>query len=168
MRSPDIKRWMFPSTVALMLGLLILSCSRHEEDDRAQLTLKAVEGTIRGANVELVNSEFDGDLAIFQGDGWGFSPSLLIFLFLDEGEIPEGREYTISGSEELSIGNPHIHYRWWNPETKELDCDVAMDDYQMHLVFGEVSKGELPGTIEFSIPGDGTRLRGGFRARLKI
>jgi hypothetical protein len=156
-----------PITVVVALGLLMAGCTTQDEESLSQTSPEAVGGTIRGSNVELASAEFDGDLAIFEEEGWGFSPSLLIFLFLEEGEIPEGREFVVEPSGELAIHNPHVHYRWWNSETEELDCDVAVDEYQMRLAFGEVNKGVLPGTIEFSVPSESTRLRGTFQAKMK-
>lgn len=167
MQSRPFEKLMCSITVVMMLGLLMAGCTSQDEEGLSQASLRAVGGTIRGSNVELANSEFDGDLAIFEGDGWGFSPSLLIFLFLEEGEIPEGREFVIEPSGGVTIHNPHVHYRWWNPETEELDCDVAVDEYQLRLAFGEASKGVLPGTIEFSVPSESTRLRGTFQAKMK-
>jgi hypothetical protein len=153
--------------MVIALGLLVAGCTRQDEKKLSQTSSKAVGGMIRGSSVELANSEFDGDLAIFEKKSWGFSPSLLIFLFLDEGEIPEGREFVIEPAGGLTMHNPHVHYRWWNPETEELDCDVAVDEYQMRLAFGEMNGDVLPGTIEFSIPNESTRLRGAFRAKMK-
>jgi hypothetical protein len=167
MQSCHFEKLMCSITVVMALGLLMAGCTSQDEGSLSQTSPKAVGGTIRGSNVELVNSVFDGDLAIFEREGWGFSPSLLIFLFLEEGEIPELREFVVEPSSQLTMHNPHVHYRWWNPQTDELDCDVAVDEYQMRLVFGEVNRGFLPGTIEFSVPNEPTRLRGTFRAKMK-
>lgn len=128
-----------------------------------------VVGTIKGTEVTLSNAEFDGQLAIFEGDGWGWNPSLLIFLFLDEGIVPEGQTFEID--QESSFGlNPHIHYRWRATDAggeEKIETEIAVNKYEMKLVFGNIEGDELPGTITFSVLDEDTNVSGTFRAKLK-
>lgn len=125
---------------------------------------EGVTGQISGTRVVLGNSEFDGDLAIFEEDGWGFSPSLLIFLFLDEGDVPEGRTFTVHPDDGFAGGTPHVHYRWREPSSDSIQVDSVMQGYRLELRFGTVSGNRLPGTIELSIPDADTDVSGTFEA----
>jgi len=126
----------------------------------------SVSGEIRDTTVALGNAKFDGDLAIFSGEGWGFSPSLLVFLFLDDDESVEGRRIQVDPSDGLSAGNPHVHYRWRNPDSGDIDVESVMEGYRLRLDFGTASGGVLPGTIEFEVPGEATSVSGTFRAQI--
>jgi hypothetical protein len=127
-----------------------------------------VEGTIRGTSVHLDGSELDSiTLSIFEGDSWGFNPSLLIFLFLDEGELPAGRTFTMrpDGHDPTSV---HVHYRWRDPESGEIHTEMVTSGYELELKLGEIEDGQLPGSIVFAVPGEETRVRGSFRAVVNI
>jgi hypothetical protein len=127
----------------------------------------AVTGTIQGTRVALREATFDGDLAVFEKEGWGWSPSVLIFLFLDDKRPPAGETIRIEPGGGVDVYRPHVHYRWRPPDDETLHVDVAMDDYEMTLQFGEVEGEWLPGTLELAIPSNGTRIQGSFRARIK-
>lgn len=128
-----------------------------------------VTGTIKGTQVELVEAELDNQLAIFEKDNWGFSPSLLIFMFLDEGESPEGRTFSVAPEDEMSfdVSIPHVHYRWRAGEEDDIESEVVSMDYTMELKFGQIENGELPGTITFSVPDEDTSVTGTFRAKVE-
>lgn len=128
-----------------------------------------VTGTIKGTQVELVGAELDDQLAIFEENGWGFSPSLLIFMFLDEGETPEGRTFSVSSDEgpNFEVTTPHVHYRWRGAESGNIESDVVSMDYDMELTLGQIENGELPGTITFSVPDEDTSVSGTFRATVE-
>ena len=110
---------------------------------------------------------FDGDLAIFAGDGWGFNPSLLLFLFLDDDGPPEGQEIVVTPDGDGTGSSPHVHYRWRDEASGELDVDAVTDGFELRLRFGEVENGLLPGTIAFAVPGEDTRIEGAFRASVE-
>jgi hypothetical protein len=125
----------------------------------------AVEGTVRGTTVTLAHAKFDGQLAIYEGDGWGFSPSLLIFLFLDDQRVPENKTFVVDDGAELG-GTPHVHYRWKDERSGDIESEAVMDGYEMSLSFGKVSNGHVPGTIKFTVPGEDTRVEGTFLAKI--
>lgn len=162
----------------VVAGLVVLGCSAQSQDKHDAMkaghlasgtstAAASVNGKIQGTDVNLLNAEFDGELAIFEGDGWGWNPSLLIFLFLDEGEVPENSTFTVNSEAGLEMSNPHVHYRWRNPDSGEIEVDAKMQGYAMTLTFGELDRDMLPGTIEFSLPGGDTRVSGTFRAKVK-
>ena len=127
-----------------------------------------VEGTVNGTRVTMAHADFDGQLAIYEGDGWGFSPSLLIFLFLDNNESPAGQTFVVRRGENGM--HPHVHYRWRVTDEdgeEKLDVDSVMNEYEMTLTLGEIEDDELPGTISFSRPGEDTKVSGEFRAKIK-
>ncbi|MCP4900687.1 MAG: hypothetical protein GY906_27300 [bacterium] len=126
-----------------------------------------VIGRIRGSAVTLSASAFDGDLAIYEGDGWGWNPSLLVFLFLDDKTPPEGQSIVVAASEGQASSNPHVHFRWRDPLTEDIEVDSVMEDYSLTIEFGSVVDGYLLGHIEFSVPGEETGVSGSFQAVVK-
>ena len=52
-------------------------------------------------------------------------------------------------------------------QSGDIDVDMAMQGYDMKLSFGTMEAGALPGTIEFVVPGEDTRISGEFRAKVK-
>ena len=48
-----------------------------------------------------------------------------------------------------------------------IDTGAAIEGYSLRLTFGEVEDGALPGTIEFAVPGEDTRVSGAFVAALR-
>lgn len=124
-----------------------------------------VSGSIRGTAVELSSAEWSHNLGIYSGDGWGFNPSLLIFLFLPEGEVPAARTITVK-SEDGGFNNPHVHYRWSDPASGDIETEVVTSGYDMVLKFGEAVDKRVSGEIQFSVPGEDTRVAGSFEIEL--
>ncbi len=124
-----------------------------------------VSGSIRGTNVELTHAEYANTLAIYAGDGWGFNPSLLVFLFLDEGETPAGKTFDIKAGDKTA-NRPHVHYRWRDPQSGDIESEVASSAYDMVLKFGEAIGGQVLGEIRFSVPGEATRVVGTFKIQI--
>jgi len=163
----------FRMLLAAVLGLSLLVVSTGcqmsvsavaDESINESKGAATVKGTLFGTEVVLDSAAYDGQLSLSQGDGWAWNPSLLIFLFLDEGEVPVGKTIEVP-AQEASFENPtpHVHCRWNNTHG-ELETEVATSDYEMTIKFGEVEDGHLPGEIHFAIPGKDTRLTGTFRA----
>jgi hypothetical protein len=157
-------------------GLVLAGCSSEPQQTRgsskiapaaAAASIDAAGGQIRGTDVHLTASEFDGELAIYEGDGWGWNPSMLIFLFLDEDEIPENRTFHVSAEAGMEASSPHIHYRWRDPQSGDIEVEVTVQGYDMTLAFGTVEGDALPGTIDFALPEENTRITGEFRAKIK-
>jgi hypothetical protein len=146
--------------LALLLTLSVVSASEQE-------SVKSVTGTIRGTEVELIHAEYDGTLSIYQGEGWGHNPSLLLFMFFGDDEIPSGRTIEIAVDDKAEDDRPHVHYRWVD-DNGAIQAEAVVHHYRMRLTFGDVEGDVLPGTIEFSVPGEETRVRGRFRAALML
>jgi len=159
-------------TVAVILTLVsacLCGCSPGAEatpSDAPDVVRGPVTGTIRGTDVRLAGAEYDGQLSLYAGEGWGFNPSLLLFLFLENDEIPAGRTIEVDPRVRMDEGTPHVHYRWFDA-TGEIDTDAAIEGYTLKLSFGEPMNGLLPGTIEFAVPGEDTRVGGAFVAALR-
>jgi len=131
----------------------------------APVTLAArVSGEINGKPVALVASEWGNTLAIYQGDSWGSNPSLLLFLFLPEGELPVDRVIDVA-SDDASYDHPHVHYRW-RDDSGDIQTTVLTGGYNLTLQFGERIDGQVAGNLSFDVPGEDTRLRGGFSIRV--
>lgn len=127
-----------------------------------------VEGKISGTNVALKNASFqNGQLAIYAGDNWGTNPSVLIFLFTEEGAIPEGKLFSVKPEAKFDGTVPHVHYRWKNAESKQIETEIVMDGYRLRLKFDKAVGGKIPGEILFEIPGKNTRIQGNFIAEIK-
>jgi len=129
------------------------------------ITLAArVGGEINGSPVQLMSSEWGDTLAIYQGDSWSSNPSILLFLFLPEGELPLDRSIEVA-SDDPSFGHPHVHYRWRDGEG-ELQTTLLTSGYNLQLQFGVPVDGRVDGQISFDVPGEGTRLQGEFSIRI--
>ncbi|MBL4782154.1 MAG: hypothetical protein JKX92_07925 [Porticoccaceae bacterium] len=138
---------------------------RASQEHSPPLTLAArVSGEIKGSPVQLVASEWGNTLAIYQGDGWGFNPSILLFLFLPEAELPVDRVIAVA-DDDSSFGHPHVHYRWRDSEG-ELQTTVLTGGYNLQLNFGKAVDGRVDGSIRFDVPGEDTRLQGEFSIRV--
>lgn len=124
-----------------------------------------VSGSIRGHQVELNSAEWSNVLSLYAGESWNSNPSVLIFLFLDEGEQPSERTITVN-ADQGAHGHPHVHYRWRNRQTGEIETEVAMSNYDLELVLGAVVAGRVAGQIRFSVPGEATDLAGTFEIQL--
>ncbi len=127
-----------------------------------------VQGRISGTDVVLKDASFkNGQLAIYAGDSWGFNPSVLIFLFTEEGTIPEDKLFSATPEAKFAAKTPHVHYRWLSGESGHIKTEIVMHGYRLHLKFGQVADGKIPGEILFEIPDKDTRIEGHFIAEIK-
>ena len=74
----------------------------------------------------------------------------MIFLFLKEGESPEGKSYNITRTS--GFGSPHVHLKWKPEGSKTPESEVFMKDYAMRLDFGSIQNDKLPGKIYLCVP----------------
>ncbi len=138
---------------------------RASRENTAPVTLVArVSGEINGTSAQLVSSEWGNTLAIYQGDSWAFNPSIVLFLFLPEGELPVDRVIEVA-SDDASFGHPHVHYRWRDAEG-DIQTTVLTEGYNLNVQFGDAVDGRVEGQISFDVPGEETRLQGGFSIRI--
>jgi len=138
---------------------------RSGSENTVPVTLAArVSGEINGTSVQLVASEWGNTLAIFQGDGWGSNSSILLFLFLPEGEVPVDRVIEVS-SDDASFGHHHVHYRW-RDAGGDLQTTVLTGGYNLRLQLGGAVDGRVDGQISFDVPDEATRLQGEFSLRI--
>ena len=138
---------------------------RTSHENTGPVTFAArVSGEINGAPAQLIASEWGNTLAIYQGDGWAFNPSILLFLFLPEGELPVDRVIAVA-SDDASFGHPHVHYRWRDGEGT-IQTTVLTRGYNLQLQLGSARDGQVAGNIQFDVPGEETRLQGEFTIRV--
>lgn len=121
-----------------------------------------VSGKICGTDVKLTTAKFDGSiLEIYEGDGWGFNPSMLIFLFDNGKLVAPKKSIKIEPSSKKMA--PHIHSRFKVEGQKHVEmADIAMKDYSMSIRFQQVKRGFLPAKFKISIPEQDTELEGFF------
>ncbi|MDF1831746.1 MAG: hypothetical protein P1U52_05295 [Porticoccaceae bacterium] len=137
--------------------------SRNENTPPIRLVAR-VSGELNGMPVELVSSEWNNTLAIYQGERWDSNPSLLLFLFLPEGELPVDRVITVA-SDNKSRSYPHVHYRW-RDEAGDIQTTVLTEGYNLQLHFDKAIDGQVAGKLRFDVPGEDTRLQGEFSLRV--
>ncbi len=142
--------------------------SKDTKTDKPSPALTNVKGRIRGTEVVLENATFkNGQLAIYAGDSWGFNPSVLIFLFTEEGTIPEDKLFSATPEAKFATKTPHVHYRWLSGESGHIKMEIVMHGYRLHLKFGQAADGKISGKILFEIPDKDTRIEGHFTADIK-
>ncbi len=108
----------------------------------------------------------NGILTLRQGNDFFPDYAVLIFLFLKEGEQPDGRTFRITKSQ--GFGSPHIHMKYKQKAQNAPKTEIFMKDYTMRLEFGKREKGVLPGKIFLSLPDKNQSfVNGAFLAELK-
>lgn len=101
-------------------------------------------------------------------DGEGIFPdhAVMIFLFLKEGQVAEGRSYHITKTS--GFGSPHIHMKWKQENSELPKTEVFMKDYAMRLDLGMIVNGRLPGKIYICLPDEARSfVAGSFTALVK-
>ena len=142
--------------------------SEGTEFKEVEIPQTKVQGRIRGTEVTLENASFENDnLAIYAGEGWGFNPSVLVFLSIERGIIPENQSFSVTPAGEVQANTPNVNYRWRDAESGYLKSDMVMQGYRLQLKFGQERGGRIPGEILFEIPDKDTRIEGRFDAELK-
>ena len=108
----------------------------------------------------------NGILTLRQGSDFFPDYAVLIFLFLKEGELADGRTFRITKSQ--GFGSPHIHMKWKQKGQNAPKTEIFMKDYTMRLEFGKREKGTIPGKISLSLPDKAqSYVRGTFFAEIK-
>lgn len=123
-----------------------------------------VSGEIQGTSVQLLAAEWDNSVVIYQGESWVDGPSIRLFLFLPEGQLPAERTISVV-SNDNAFDAPHVHYRWRNT-AGDIESRIVTEGYNLTLEFSAATAGRVEGVIRFDIPGEGTRLAGDFSLHL--
>lgn len=117
---------------------------------------------VEGATIE------NGILSLRQGADFFADRELMVFLFLDDREIPAGRTFDVGPEAAPSTLTPQLHLKWRDDATQMPETNIVMNDYRMTLEFGEVVDRKLPGRIELTVPGQpATKVAGRFEADVK-
>ncbi len=129
------------------LSRVVWNMDLHE----AIIPEEPVLGKIHGESFTMDSAKIQGGiLTLSKGKDFAPEQSTLIFLFLKTGERLEGKQYNISRDQ--GKGVPHIHIKWRAVGKEGLETEMFMRDYAMHLEFGEVENGKVPGKIYLSLP----------------
>ena len=110
----------------LMFFFVLIGCSQDQEGGNSVKpeARPGVSGKTKGGEVSFANSEFDGSLALFEGEFWGWSPGMLITLFSEDQRPSKGYVIDVHAKEGSQPGNPYIQCRWRDPSTGEMRADV--------------------------------------------
>ena len=136
-----------------------------EDED---LPKSEVKGRIIGTDVTLDKAKLDNrNLSIYAGDNWGSNPGLLVFMFLEEGTSLEGKSFSVDTAGGFQSQTPHVHYRWRDPGSQEIESEAVMKGYALELKFGRAVGGVLSGDIQFSVPGKDTAVAGYFKVNFE-
>ncbi len=117
---------------------------------------------VKGATIE------NGILSLRQGEDFFADRELLIFLFLDDREIPSGRRFDVGADAQPGTLTPHLHIKWRDDAEQMPETNIVMNEYRMTLEFGQEADRKLPGRIELTVPGQpATKVSGRFEADVK-
>ncbi|MEE8299763.1 MAG: DUF898 family protein [Desulfatiglandales bacterium] len=108
-------------------------------------------GKIHGEDFTVENAKINaGILTLRQGEGFFADREVIIFLFLREGEKPDGRTFHVSKESNVSV--PHIHMKWKEKNGDVPETEMFIKDYVMRLELGTREEGKLPGRIYLALP----------------
>jgi tetratricopeptide (TPR) repeat protein len=132
-----------------------------------KLSAGSASGKIHGEIFKVEEAGMsNGILTLRQGSDFFPDYAVLIFLFLKEGEQPDGRTFQITKSQ--GFGSPHIHMKYKQKDQNTPKTEIFMKDYTMRLEFGKKEKGSLPGKIFLALPDkDQSFVNGTFFAEIK-
>ncbi len=108
-------------------------------------------GKIHGEDFTVENAKINaGILTLRQGEDFFADHEVMIFLFLREGEKPDGRTFHVSKENNVSV--PHIHMKWKEKNENIPETETFVKDYVMRLELGAREGGKLPGRIYLALP----------------
>jgi hypothetical protein len=136
--------------------------------DQAKISQTRVQGRIRGTSVTLDKAVFKNSIFhVFTGSGWYENPSVLIFLKIKKGIIPNNKSFSVEPKDGFG-SRPHIHYRWKDAELGRIRTGTGTGKkYTLSLKFGQEVNGGIPGSILFEIPEKDVRVEGNFDAKIE-
>ena len=110
-------------------------------------------GKIQGRDFKPDSAELsNGILTLRQGEGVPPDLAVKIFLFLDEGESPEGKSYQMTPETGPGSASAHVHLSIKQPGETLPETEVFGEGYEMTLQFGEAKGNKLPGKIDLRLP----------------
>ncbi len=108
-------------------------------------------GKIHGEDFTVEKAKINaGILTLRQGEDFFADHEVMIFLFLREGEKPDGRTFHVSKENNVSV--PHIHMKWKEKNENIPETETFVKDYVMRLELGAREGGKLPGRIYLALP----------------
>jgi len=111
-------------------------------------------GTVHGRDFVVERAELGNNiLTLRQGKDFFPDLALTVFLFLRNGESPEGKEFRVGRKPGFGASNPHVHVQWREKPGDGLpEREMIMSDYAMVLQFGTKDAGKIPGRIYVCLP----------------
>lgn len=126
---------------------------------------EVLQGTVAGRPFQVADAKLrDGILEVRQGEDFFADLEVTLFLFLDRGELPEGKRWLI-GADDSEFGNPHVHVAY-RDRSRSLPASMSyMDGYALDLRFGKAEGLRIPVEMRLQIAGSApTDLSGAFVA----
>lgn len=112
---------------------------------------RIASGKIHGKDFTVENAKIQaGIMTLRQGEDFFADREVIIFLFLREGEKPDGRTFHVSKENNVSV--PHIHMKWKEKNGDVPETEIFIKDYVMRLELGAREGGKLPGRIYLALP----------------
>ncbi len=137
-------------------------------DDAGAATIpNAAAGGLLGGRPFVVRQATleNGILQLADSDEFIADNRFLVFLFLDKGQVPQGRTFAVGKKRDFH--NPHVHIAWKDAGGK-TQSDAYMDQYTMKLEFGTYADGRLPGKLYLCLPDTlQSRVAGSFNAEVR-
>lgn len=132
-------------------GLLLIHSSSSLYAADIDIPNQPAKGQIHGYSFIYERAEIrEGTLKLRQGKDFFADIELIIYLSLENGEIPAGGTFEIMNMSPHNL--PHIHISW-KELGKELPQHASFTrGYNMFLEFGQESNKKLPGKIYISLP----------------
>ncbi|MBI1921668.1 MAG: hypothetical protein HYS23_11390 [Geobacter sp.] len=160
------------NTKGFLLAVSMLVAVLQPNGNAAAAPCNKVNSTLSG---KLLGTVFnpdkivveDGILRIGQGGTSVAEKEVTVFLKLEKGSIPSGKEFVVYAKGKPGT-DPMLVLALW-PDDGQRRSETILTGYQMKLTFGkEEKKGFLAGTISLVVPGKfDTQVRGDFIADIQ-
>lgn len=167
----------------LLLGAFSTACSPQIGDDaakagsgepeptdstRAAPSDSTLQGTIANRPFTVEDATLqDGILKVRQGEDFFADLEVTIFLFLDSGELPEGRSWQVA-ADDSDFGHPHVHVSFKDESASLPKTELLMNGYDLDLQFGQAEDLTIPGKLSLRVAGSpGADIQGSFVADLE-
>jgi hypothetical protein len=112
-------------------------------------------GQLLGGEFKVESAKYDSFVSVLElRQGKDFFPeaSVKIFLFLKQGESPEGKTFEVAAEKFPKQGTPHVHIGRIPPGEKLPKGTSFVGDYAMKLEFGKAQDGKVPARIYICMP----------------
>lgn len=170
--------WKKPVCVVLVpLALLLVAADKEPPKpewtldlDKMKAPEAPVSGKVGGNPFKAEKVAFDKfvtTVTFRQGKNFFPDEAITLFLFLKQGESPEGKTFEVDAKKEAGL-HPHVHLQQTAAGEKLPKTDIYTSDYSLKLTFGKAKDGKIPGTIYLSLSDKAKSvIAGSFEMELK-